>query len=134
MSSQILLAYPEGGNEIKTLWSSNEILFSLPDVVRLLASQNVKLSGEGRADNLFGMVHAQLEVLESDEVKEVDSEHYVTEPGLFRLILRDNSKACKKFQRWVLHDVLPSIQKYGTYPAPVVEQDSDVKRIVKRYY
>lgn len=129
--TQILLAYPEADGEIRTICENDIVYFSLSDVVNILASQNVKLSEGNKSDGLIGLVRAQLEVLEQDECRDISGDTYITEPGLFRLILRDNSQACKKFQRWVLHDVLPSIQKYGTYPPPLVTQDSDVKRVVK---
>ena len=130
--TQILLSYPEAGADIRSFCLDGVVYFSLSDVVQILASQNVQLANNPKGDGLFGMVRGLLdEVLEDDESREVEGHHYITEPGLFRLILRDNSQACKKFQRWVLHEVLPSIQKYGTYPPPLTKQDSDVKRLVQ---
>lgn len=130
-ANKLLLAYPDADAQIKTLYADEEIYFNITDVVTLLAKQNVQLAGKRKADGLAGLINAQLEVLEKDEVRDFDNEGYMTQPGLFRIILRDNSAACKKFQRWVLHDVLPSIQKFGTYPPPIVAQDSDVMRIAK---
>ncbi|MCE2028731.1 BRO-N domain-containing protein [Sessilibacter corallicola] len=130
-NNQILLSYPDSGNQIRTITEESVIYFSLIDVVKTLAEQNTQIAQGGKGDGLSGMIKAQIEVLEEDECIDVQGELYVTEPGLFRIILRDNSAACKRFQRWVLHEVLPSIQKYGTYPPPLVEQNSDVKRIVQ---
>lgn len=127
----LILEYPDNDSEIKTIYENNEVFFCLPDVVTLLVQQNVNLANENEPDNIIGLLNALIQVLDADEIKNVDNVPYVTQPGLFRIILRDNSRACKKFQRWVLHDVLPSIQKYGTYPAPLIEQDSDIKRVVK---
>jgi prophage antirepressor-like protein len=42
----------------------------------------------------------------------------VTEAGLYRLILVSRKPAAKKFKRWVLHEVLPAIRRYGCYPPP----------------
>ncbi|GAA6134621.1 hypothetical protein NBRC116188_14100 [Oceaniserpentilla sp. 4NH20-0058] len=128
--NQILLSYPDGGNEVRTIFK-DEIYFCLHDVISLLAHQNTTLSTSKKPDGLFGLIKAQSEVLEDDEKVKFENELYITQPGLFRIILRDNSQACKNFQRWVLHEVLPCIQKHGTYPAPLVETDSDVKRIVQ---
>ncbi|WP_435236478.1 BRO-N domain-containing protein [Psychromonas sp. PT13] len=132
-NNQILLSYPDSENEIRTVSEDSTLYFSLFDVVKTLASQNVELAkGTGRKpDGLGGLIKAQLEVLAKDEFRYISDAPYVSEPGLFRIILRDDSDACKKFQRWVLHEVLPSISKYGTYPPPLVEQNSDVKRIVQ---
>lgn len=40
---------------------------------------------------------------------------FVNEPGLYRLIFSSRKKSAKEFQRWVYHEVLPSIRKYGYY-------------------
>jgi prophage antirepressor-like protein len=39
----------------------------------------------------------------------------VTEPGLYRLIFKSRKPVAKRFQRWVFHEVLPSIRKTGSY-------------------
>lgn len=39
----------------------------------------------------------------------------VNEPGLYRLIFASRKPEAKKFQRWVYHEVLPSIRKTGSY-------------------
>ena len=43
---------------------------------------------------------------------------FVSEPGLYRLIMSSRKPEAKKFQRWVFHEVLPSIRRYGYYIAP----------------
>ena len=40
---------------------------------------------------------------------------YVTESGLYKLILRSKLPKAQKFTEWVTDDVLPSIRKYGYY-------------------
>jgi len=42
----------------------------------------------------------------------------LTEPGLYRVILRSDSPAAEPFRRWVTHEVLPSIRRHGMYAAP----------------
>lgn len=41
----------------------------------------------------------------------------VSEPGLYKLIMRSRKQEAKEFQRWVTHEVLPSIRKHGGYMA-----------------
>ncbi len=41
----------------------------------------------------------------------------VSEPGLYKLILRSDKPKAKDFQRWVTHEVLPAIRKTGGYVA-----------------
>lgn len=40
---------------------------------------------------------------------------FVTEPGMYSLIMSSRAKGAKAFQRWVFHDVLPQIRKTGSY-------------------
>lgn len=39
----------------------------------------------------------------------------ISEPGLYKLIMRSHKPEAKEFQRWVTHEVLPSIRKHGIY-------------------
>ena len=39
----------------------------------------------------------------------------ISEAGLYRLIMRSRKPEAKDFQRWVPHEVLPSIRKHGGY-------------------
>lgn len=39
----------------------------------------------------------------------------INESGLYSLILNSQLPQAKQFKRWVTHEVLPSIRKYGTY-------------------
>lgn len=39
----------------------------------------------------------------------------VSESGFYKLVLRSRKPVAKEFQRWVTHEVLPSIRKHGGY-------------------
>lgn len=39
----------------------------------------------------------------------------ISEPGLYRLIFMSRKPEAEKIKRWVFHEVLPSIRKYGFY-------------------
>lgn len=39
----------------------------------------------------------------------------ISEPGLYKLISRSTKPDAKAFDRWVRHEVLPSIRKTGSY-------------------
>lgn len=42
----------------------------------------------------------------------------ISQPGLFRALSNSRSPKAKPFQRWLFHDVLPTIYKTGRYVAP----------------
>ncbi|HHQ4735296.1 Bro-N domain-containing protein [Aeromonas veronii] len=139
--SLLVLSYEteQGRNKIKTINRDAEVLFSLPDVVRILIAEN-RLHSTAEVNVGFdGFYRAQIEALEPDEQQIIQSEStlddpghelYVTQPGLLRLLSRDKSPACKRFQRWVFHEVIPSIIKFGNYPPPS-QAESDLMRLAK---
>lgn len=43
---------------------------------------------------------------------------YVSESGLYTLILRSDKPEAREFKRWVTHEVLPTIRKTGSYAVP----------------
>jgi predicted DNA-binding transcriptional regulator AlpA len=71
----------------------------------------------------LGLDRKALERLDDDE-RGVNSIHtlggeqrmtFVTEPGLYSLILGSRKPEAKRFKRWVTHEVLPAIRKTGRY-------------------
>ncbi len=42
---------------------------------------------------------------------------FISRPGLFKLIARSSKPQAKAFDRWVRHEVLPSIMDTGAYVA-----------------
>lgn len=76
-------------------------------------------------------------ILESDEITNVDSIHIaqnggkapliISEPGLYRLVMKSRKPEAKEFQRWVTHEVLPQIRRTGGYiPAGDADSDEDI--------
>jgi prophage antirepressor-like protein len=53
----------------------------------------------------------------------------VSEPGLYKLIATSNKPVAKRFDRWVRHDVLPSIRKTGTYGSPSLTPPIQIQAI-----
>lgn len=39
----------------------------------------------------------------------------ISEPGLYSLVLRSRKPEAKRFKRWIVHEVIPSIRKTGGY-------------------
>ena len=50
-----------------------------------------------------------------DSLGRKQAKTYVREPGMWALILRANSPAAKRLQRFVSSDVLPALRKYGHF-------------------
>lgn len=54
----------------------------------------------------------------------------ISEPGLYRLVMRSRKPEAKEFQRWVTHEVLPSIRRTGCY-IPTTDADDDMTILAK---
>ena len=80
--------------------------------------------------DILGMSNPSMAVtaLDKDEVAQIDPKDYlgsenrsnqavniVSEPGRYKRIMRSRKPEAKEFQRWVTHEVLPSIRKHGAY-------------------
>lgn len=68
-----------------------------------------------------------LRVLEKDDIISNDTTDklgrvvnvlFVSEEGLYDLIMKSRKKEAKSFRRWITHEVLPSIRKTGKYSIP----------------
>lgn len=59
----------------------------------------------------------------------------ITEPGLYELIFNSKLPAAKRFKRWVVSDVLPSLRKTGQYsmrPQTANLSDDQMNQLVER--
>lgn len=59
-----------------------------------------------------------------DSIGRRQQTYIISEPGLYRLVMRSRKPEAKEFQRWVTHEVLPQIRRTGGY-IPTSEPDSD---------
>ncbi len=40
---------------------------------------------------------------------------YITESGLYKLLIKSRMKKAEQFQQWLIEDALPKLRKYGKY-------------------
>lgn len=115
-----------GDSPIRTICNNDILYFSLSDVLQALARENEVLGESNKSAHIPKILSTVLKTLESDEFirqaidhqKPDETEMFLTQPGLLRLMSANDSKSARKFQRWLFHEVVPSILKHGTYPPP----------------
>lgn len=108
--NEIKIFKNERFGEIRTAGTSEEPLFCLADVCRAVGITNARNVKDR---------------LEAEDVRLVDTltaggkqqVNFVTESGLYDVIIRSDSENAKPFRRWVCGEVLPSIRKTGGYIA-----------------
>lgn len=95
--------------EIRTITKDNEPMFCLVDICRALEMSNSRIV----ADRLDEDERRKLNLPRQGET------WFVTESGLYAVILRSDKPNAKKFRKWVTGEVLPSIRKTGRYGKPM---------------
>jgi prophage antirepressor-like protein len=116
-----LIKHPEF-LEVRTIEDKGEILFCAKGVCEALELVKIESSLRKLDDDEKLM----LKLSASGQNREM---WFVTESGLYTLVIRSNKPEAKKFRRWVTHDVLPSIRRLGYYVHPSYMTRKDVKRL-----
>ena len=52
---------------------------------------------------------------DKSEIIQVVSKKFIDEGNLYRLIIRSKLPSAKRFEKWIMDEVLPSIRKHGAY-------------------
>jgi len=117
-----------GSSDIRTFYEGDILHTSLRDVLYTLNRENREIDPSHIAKSMATIIKAQLTALDPEEYVSLPSsnphfkdetEIFVTQPGLYRVLSSDRSNAGKRFQKWLYHEVIPAITKYGVYPAPL---------------
>ncbi len=102
----------EGGRKCRMAGTTDRPEWIAQDVGDLLGLKNVREFLRALDEDEKGAVSIP------DAMGRMQDMVTVTEPGLYQLIHRSRKPEAKRFRRWVSHEVLPSIRRYGCYPAP----------------
>lgn len=92
--------------EIRTVAIDGEPMFCLIDICKALGMSNPSMVAQR---------------LDEDELTKLDlgsragDTNFITESGLYAVILRSDKPNAKKFRKWVTSEVLPQIRRTGSY-------------------
>ena len=121
--------YLFGDNKVTVQFADGIALFNANEVCSILEYVNAR-DAVSR--------HVDLEdVVKRDTLTDggVQQATFVTEFGLYDLILSSNMPEARKFKRWVTHEVLPAIRKNGFYEteeyARTKQYRDDCKRAIE---
>ena len=94
--------------EVRTAVINDEPMFCLIDICKALEIKNAT----DVAKRLDEDERTRLNLGRQGET------NFITESGLYAVILRSDKPNAKKFRKWVTSEVLPSIRKTGSYGMP----------------
>lgn len=95
--------------EIRTVVVNDEPMFCLTDICKALEMSNPTMVAQRLDDD----ERTKLDLGRQGET------NFITESGLYAVILRSDKPNAKKFRKWVTSEVLPSIRKTGSYNKPM---------------
>lgn len=95
--------------EIRTAVVNDEPMFCLIDICKALEIKNAT----DVAKRLDGDELTRLNL-----GSRAGETNFITESGLYAVILRSDKPNAKKFRKWVTSEILPSIRKTGSYGMP----------------
>lgn len=113
MSLDLILSVPASINPdgvgVRTAGDQDNPLFCLPDICRALGNANHRDVASRLDDD------EKCGVGIPDAIGRTQETLFVTEAGLFHVVLTSRADKATPFRRWVTHEVLPQIRKTGRY-------------------
>ena len=101
--------------------NTNIIWFRLADITNILKYKSRKDVIKDMIDKKYRK-HLR-DIVTTQEIDRTQSDTiYITESGLYKLVIRSKMKIAEKFQEWIVEDALPKLRKYGKY-----ELDNKIK-------
>lgn len=113
--------FTDGEFNMRTAVVDGEPLFCLADVCKVLDIQNPSKVAQRLDDD----ERTKLELGRQGET------NFITESGLYAVILRSDKPNAKSFRRWVTSEVLPSIRKTGNYSAKPMTTEEKIKLLAQ---
>lgn len=121
MASEMLCSFAFEGQAVR-LVRNGELWFVLADVCQALQLVNPAKTAERLDADEKGITTSETPGGPQEML-------IVSEPGLYKLIATSRKPVAVRFDRWVRHEVLPSIRKTGTYGSPSLVAPAQLQAI-----
>lgn len=108
MDNKLMTFESAAFGKIRTLTIDGEPWFVAADVCRALEIGNPSMTVERLDDDEKGI--STIDTLGGKQRMTI-----INEPGLYSLVFSSRKPEAKAFKRWITHEVIPAIRKYGGY-------------------
>ena len=108
MENKLMIFENEAFGKVRTLNLNGEPWFVAADVCKALELGNPSMTVERLDDDEKGI--STIDTLGGKQRMTI-----INEPGLYSLVLSSRKPEAKAFRRWITHEVIPTIRKYGGY-------------------
>lgn len=108
MENKLMIFENEAFGKVRTLNLNGEPWFVAADVCKALELGNPSMTVERLDDDEKGI--STIDTLGGKQRMAI-----INEPGLYSLVITSRKPEAKAFKRWITHEVIPAIRKYGGY-------------------
>lgn len=125
MSSELATVFYEN-DDIRTIVIDKQMWWSVLDICAAIEIKNSR-------DVFKRLDDDEKDIMElEDTIGRKQELQICNEFGLYHILLTSHTEKAKPFRRWVTHEVLPKIRKYGYYKLSVEERKNVAyKKIIK---
>ena len=103
------------GNNVEVFEIEGKILFNPYHVAECLGIKEARsVTRNFNEKQLIKVTNSDVQDMHFRKLNNA-GENFLTESGVYKLIMRSNKPDAEKFQDWVTDEVLPSIRKHGAY-------------------
>jgi prophage antirepressor-like protein len=113
------------GKQVRTVLKNGQPMFGLKDSCDILEIGNVTDAKNRLESDEFDLIEV------ADQLGKRQEMLFITESGLYSLILGSRKPEAKEFKRWITHEVIPAIRKTGSYVVQIKDSyviDDPIKR------
>lgn len=121
--STAIQVFDFGGRKVRTAGTHDAPLFCAADVCAVLEISDVSDACERLDGDELASIAVPAKNSHTGVQGRLYKTTYVTESGLFSLILGSRKPEAKKFKKWITSEVLPAIRKHGFYDALLADSE-----------
>lgn len=122
--NEIQLFKSEQFGQVRTAGTPDNPLFCLADICKAIGINNARAVKQRLDEDDVSLIDT------IDSMGRNQSVTFITESGLYDVIIRSDNPNAKPFRKWVTSEVLPAIRKTGGY-IPTNTQDTDAEIMAK---
>ena len=121
-------------SKVRAAYVDDELVFCLSDICKEIGIGHVATAAKRLLDD-EKMTVCQTHM--PGQIGGAQKLTYITESGVFRIIMRSDKKEALEFQNWLIKDVLPTIHRFGMYLEPeqvenvINHRDEDMLDLIK---
>lgn len=124
--------FPDTGDDVRALSVNGNAWFVGRDAAAALGHAN---PARAVRDHVPAVHRGVTESVTPHDLHGLDRQTVlISEPGLYRLIMRSNTADAERFQEWVTAEVLPSIRRTGGYGAAPSRAALSRKEMARYWY